>query len=216
MPRFYINDGARPGPRSPVADYATSGRSVVGSDVLNEAQAIIQQRKLTPTMSSATPENLARRAGATYLSSGSYNGTYNFNSGSSDGSYLPPNAFDGSASESNASSWLSARVGTTVSHWIGSDLGASLPLTGYTILANEWRFTVPPRWIVEGAQSWSGPWTTLDDRSGSDHNWTATPKYIGSIGGSYRCVRIRFLPWSPSGAENVAIAEIEIMGIPPL
>lgn len=43
MPRFYINDGNRPGLRCPQPEYRTkSGRQ---SDVLNEAQAIARKRK---------------------------------------------------------------------------------------------------------------------------------------------------------------------------
>jgi hypothetical protein len=48
MPRFYISDGARPGRRTPSIDYGTKAPSV-GSDILNEAQAIARGRKLTPT-----------------------------------------------------------------------------------------------------------------------------------------------------------------------
>lgn len=48
MSRFYINDGNRPGRRSPAVEYATRAPGV-GSDVLNEAQAIARGRKLTPT-----------------------------------------------------------------------------------------------------------------------------------------------------------------------
>lgn len=49
MPRFYISDGARPGRRTPATEYATKAAGV-GSDVLNEAQAIARGRKLAPTM----------------------------------------------------------------------------------------------------------------------------------------------------------------------
>jgi hypothetical protein len=49
MPRFYINDGNRPGVRCPQPEYRTkSGRQ---SDILNEAQAITRRRKLLKTRS---------------------------------------------------------------------------------------------------------------------------------------------------------------------
>jgi len=53
MPRFYISDGARPGRRTPRIEYAT--KAGVGSDILNEAQAIARGRKLVPTEAPGIP-----------------------------------------------------------------------------------------------------------------------------------------------------------------
>jgi len=59
MSRFYISDGARPGRRTPASDYATKP-SGVGSDILNEAQAIARGRKLAATQPSTPPVLPAR------------------------------------------------------------------------------------------------------------------------------------------------------------
>jgi len=48
MSRFYISDSSHPGSRIPVAEHRGSPRGV-GSEVMNEAQAIARGRKLTAT-----------------------------------------------------------------------------------------------------------------------------------------------------------------------
>lgn len=50
MSRFYISDGVRPGRRSPSVEYAVK-QNGVGSEVMNEAQAIARGRKLEATQS---------------------------------------------------------------------------------------------------------------------------------------------------------------------
>lgn len=212
MSRFYINDGNRPGRRTPVVDYATSA-SGLGSEVMNEAQAIARGRKLTATLPSTPPVLLAPTAFGT---SGNYNGSYDINGvDPASGHYVVALLNDGSvASEPNQ--WLSARNGGSTPHWAGFDLGVQRQLSSYRIrnfasYANNG--VVPKRWRFEGSNvtGWGGPWTVLDDKTGSDHIWTSPWEYTAVVSGAYRYVRV-YIPAQPHGFDTMALGELEVYG----
>lgn len=363
MPRFYISDGARPGRRTPVNEYATRVLGV-GSDILNEGQAIQRGRKLVATLGAAVGytdwrvwvgrpnpsefvliaeiellaggTNVAPLAtmtadpaagngswGSTYLSltdgvqepsgpsaanywqvysqvdgwtyihfhfaeprvidtvkvwrdarhdpaiyaptkmrvqrgdsptalstvyetlnivppwtahtatvsatplpsalipvafgtSGNYNGTYDINgvdpmSGTTQVHFLS----DGSAA-GYANHWQTARVGGAA-HWAAFDLGGARSLTSYRVrhlAVNAAAGWVPVRWRLEGSNTagWGGPWTTLDDKTGSDHTWASPYEYDATIAGSFRYVRL-YIPAQPGYPnDSYSVGELTIFG----
>jgi len=223
MSRFYISDGARPGRRSPVLDYATRVNGV-GSDILNEAQAIARGRKLTPTMGSLAPMRIEHDPGVTYRSSGNYNGDYDLVNGrpAEEGSYPATLAFDDIQGPVDANNWLSARVGQSVPHWIGVDFGVARSVTGYVLKTrtDSYANLVPPRkWIVQGSNDgWAGTWTDIDTRTSSSYDWAANGSVysnLNALSGSYRYLRFYFPANAASGGfDCISMSEIEVWGVP--
>lgn len=162
----------------------------------------------------ATP--VARLVPTAFGTSGNYNGTYDINGvDPNTGVYTVHALNDGGFAD--PASWRAARVGTTTNpHWVGFDFGASKNLASYEMFIDAGSVQygiVPPKWRVEGSNSgWSGPWTTLDDRTVSAHNWAVGPSsFAARISGSYRYLRV-YIPPFANPYDSTILTELNVFG----
>jgi len=156
MPRFYISDGHAPGLRCPNGEYATrSGRT---SDVLNEAQAIMRGRKLTPT---EAPVVVLSRLGP-ILTATDFTKVDSDND--RDGAWTvfsdAPYADAGNGANHTGNYWypnVLVGIGAPTQIWV--DLGAQHSIHYYDASANA------IQWYLEGSNTgMTGPWTMIDNQ----------------------------------------------------
>jgi len=193
MSRFYISDGARPGRRSPSAEYATKVPGV-GSDVLNEAQAIARGRKLTPTLGEAfllTPTNLSVVT-ANVIWGNQYGNPFE-----------AFRVFDGNTS----STWFSYDAANT---WVGYDFGVGVQKTvsKYKIHGNGSHFN-GAYWLLESSNNGTD-WTLVDTSPPFYNGWNERTGYGTPAPARYW--RVRSIDGSSVSIANREVGSLEFWG----
>jgi len=197
-----------------------SGQSYTNTGInFSSASNYVQQNSASGTQINVTPNLNALSLFAT-LSAGTYYPTVSMTSNSAPSPYAAAGTFIQSGFNAYQT-WCTTNLYTTsqmefATYNTGTaaiDIGSAIVATGYLVGAYQQANNAPSAWTVSGSNiGLTGPWTTLDSRTGQNPTNASASGYTFSNSTPYRYYQIAFTNSVGGSAYHVELNQVQILG----
>jgi hypothetical protein len=197
-----------------------SGQSYTNTGInFSSASNYVQQNSASGTQINVTPNLNALSLFAT-LSAGTYYPTVSMTSNSAPSPYAAAGTFIQSGFNAYQT-WCTTNLYTTsqmefATYNTGTaaiDIGSAIVATGYLVGAYQQANNAPSAWTVSGSNiGLTGPWTTLDSRTGQNPTNVSASGYTFSNSTPYRYYQIAFTNSVGGSAYHVELNQVQILG----
>ena len=202
-----------------VSKQVTASTYTSTSDNFSSASNYVQQNSASGTQINVTPNLNALSLFAT-LSAGTYYPTVSMTSNSAPSPYAAAGTFIQSGFNAYQT-WCTTNLYTTsqmefATYNTGTaaiDIGSAIVATGYLVGAYQQANNAPSAWTVSGSNiGLTGPWTTLDSRTGQNPTNVSASGYTFSNSTPYRYYQIAFTNSVGGSAYHVELNQVQILG----